>query len=150
MTFFGILLLFGIRQGLVNVPIISTSPNYWGYKFQQIFQGDVKQIPPKGTFTTPCQMGSPFFGHQTASFFPPWLLGSLAKEHAGQSMRVVDADIRQKVGQHTCQKQLFLDKSDHLVLVSHMFNVVLLIYDMFQVKFFKNNISMLLDKDIEG
>ena len=30
-----------------------TSPNYWGYKFQQIFEGDI-QNPQKGTFTNPC------------------------------------------------------------------------------------------------
>ena len=29
-----------------------TSPNYWGYKFQQIFEGDI-QNPQKGTFTNP-------------------------------------------------------------------------------------------------
>ena len=37
-----------------------TSPNYWGYKFQQIFEGDI-QNPQKKTFTNPwiveiCQM----------------------------------------------------------------------------------------------
>ena len=30
-----------------------TSPKYWGYNFQQIFEGDV-QNPQKGTFTNPC------------------------------------------------------------------------------------------------
>ena len=30
-----------------------TSPNYWGYNLQQIFEGDV-QNPKKGTFTDPC------------------------------------------------------------------------------------------------
>ena len=30
-----------------------TSPNYWGYSLQQIFEGDV-QNPKKGTFTQPC------------------------------------------------------------------------------------------------
>ena len=30
-----------------------TSPNYWGYNLQQIFEGDV-QNPQKGTFTNPC------------------------------------------------------------------------------------------------
>ena len=29
-----------------------TSPNYWGYKFQQIFEGDI-QNPQKGTFANP-------------------------------------------------------------------------------------------------
>ena len=29
-----------------------TSPKYWGYNFQQIFEGDV-QNPQKGTFTNP-------------------------------------------------------------------------------------------------
>ena len=30
-----------------------TSPKYWGYNFQQIFEGDVKQIPKKGHLPTP-------------------------------------------------------------------------------------------------
>ena len=30
-----------------------TSPNYWEYNIQQIFEGDV-QNPQKGTFTNPC------------------------------------------------------------------------------------------------
>ena len=32
-----------------------TSPNYWGYNFQQIFEGDV-QNPQRGTFTNPWPM----------------------------------------------------------------------------------------------
>ena len=38
------------EQGLVNVPLCFTSPNYWGYKFQQIFEGDVKQIPQQDIY----------------------------------------------------------------------------------------------------
>ena len=30
-----------------------TSPNYWGYNLQQIFEGDVKQIPKKRHLPTP-------------------------------------------------------------------------------------------------
>ena len=30
-----------------------TSPYYWGYNIQQIFEGDI-QNPQKGTFTNPC------------------------------------------------------------------------------------------------
>ena len=33
-----------------------TSPNFWGYNFQQIFKGDVKQIPKKGHLPTPVQL----------------------------------------------------------------------------------------------
>jgi len=40
------------------------SPKYWGYNFQQIFEGDV-QNPQKGTFTNPCPKWTnlrPIFG----------------------------------------------------------------------------------------
>ena len=32
------------KRGLVNV-LIFTSPKYWGYNLQEIFESDVKQIP---------------------------------------------------------------------------------------------------------
>ena len=35
-----------------------TSPNYWGYNLQQIWEGDV-QNPQKGTFTNPCFLKPP-------------------------------------------------------------------------------------------
>ena len=45
-----------------------TSPKYWGYNFQQIFEGDV-QNPPKGTFTNPCFM--PFLTNELQELFHP-------------------------------------------------------------------------------
>ena len=40
-----------------------TSPNYWGYNLQQIFEGDV-QNHQKGTFTDPC------YARKILFFFP--------------------------------------------------------------------------------
>ena len=36
-----------------------TSPNYWRYNFQQMWDGDV-QNPQKGTFTNPCYIHPPY------------------------------------------------------------------------------------------
>ena len=41
-----------VFQGLVNV-LIKHHPTFWGYNLQQIFKGDVKQIPKKGDLPTP-------------------------------------------------------------------------------------------------
>ena len=41
------------HQGLVSMSQCFTSPNYWGYNLQEIFEGDVKQIPKKGHLPTP-------------------------------------------------------------------------------------------------
>ena len=38
-----------------------TSPNYWGYNLQQIFEGDVKQIPKKG------HQSQPLYFHKSKS-----------------------------------------------------------------------------------
>ena len=51
-----ILCLF--REHFLHIPGVGkcpnwTSPNYWGYNLQRIFEGDV-QNPQKGTFTNPC------------------------------------------------------------------------------------------------
>ena len=44
-------------QGLVSMSQCFTSPKYWGYHFQQTFEGDV-QNPQNGTFTNPRLTGA--------------------------------------------------------------------------------------------
>ena len=48
------LLSLNISRGLVSMSQLNfTSPNSWGYNLQQIWEGDVKQIPKKGHLPTP-------------------------------------------------------------------------------------------------